>query len=249
MQLLDQTFSTPAENLACDEALLDFSEENGGEGFLRFWESPEIFVVVGYGNKIADEVNVAHCAAKKIPVLRRCSGGGTVLQGPGCLNYALILPIKENSPLATISGTNRFIMEKNRAAIELEIRNQKLKIEISICGHTDLAINSQLSTLDKFSGNSQRRRKNFLLFHGTFLLNFNFALVEEFLLTPSREPDYRKNREHQKFLTNLNLTPEILKTVLAENWHANISPENNYSIFLKKLVSEKYSQEKWNNKF
>jgi lipoate-protein ligase A len=244
MQLLDQTFSTPAENLAGDEALLDFCEENGGEGFLRFWESPEIFVVVGYGNKIADEVNVAHCAAKKIPVLRRCSGGGTVLQGPGCLNYALILPIQENSPLATISGTNRFIMEKNRAAIETEFTKKKAPLKIFVRGHTDLCAGDL-----KFSGNSQRRRKNFLLFHGTFLLNFNFALVEEFLLTPSREPYYRKNREHQKFLTNLNLTPEILKTVLAENWHANISPENNYSIFLKKLVSEKYSQEKWNYKF
>jgi lipoate-protein ligase A len=58
MKHLDLTFPSPAENLACDEALLDWREENGGEEILRFWESPEIFVVVGYANKVAMEANV-----------------------------------------------------------------------------------------------------------------------------------------------------------------------------------------------
>src|ERR1700685_1591535 len=98
MKFLDLSFPSPAENLACDEALLDWREENGGEEILRFWEAPETFVVVGYANKIAAEVNVAACEAREIPIFRRCSGGGTVLQGPGCLNYTLILRITENSP-------------------------------------------------------------------------------------------------------------------------------------------------------
>src|SRR5450432_916137 len=118
MKHLDFTLPSPAENLACDEALLDWCEENEGEEVLRFWESPETFVVVGYANKMAIEVDVANCEAKQIPVLRRCSGGGTVLQGAGCLNYALVLRINENSPLASIASANQFIMERNRAAIE-----------------------------------------------------------------------------------------------------------------------------------
>src|SRR5271154_6548048 len=118
MKHLDLTIPSPAENLACDEALLDWCEENGGEEILRFWESPTYFVVVGYSNKIATEVNIANCEKKKIPILRRCSGGGTVLQGAGCLNYALILQIFENSPTASISSANKFIMERNCATIE-----------------------------------------------------------------------------------------------------------------------------------
>src|SRR5215831_6230774 len=86
MELFDFTFATPAENLACDEALLDACERNGSGEVLRFWEPHGYFVVVGYGNSIATEVNLAACEAERIPVLRRCSGGGTVLQGPGCLN-------------------------------------------------------------------------------------------------------------------------------------------------------------------
>src|SRR5271167_3895963 len=103
MKLLDLTLPSPAENLGCDEALLDWREENGGEEILRFWESPETFVVAGYANKIATEVNVAACKAKGIPIFRRCSGGGTVLQGAGCFNYALILRIAEKSPTGCIS--------------------------------------------------------------------------------------------------------------------------------------------------
>ena len=120
MKHLDLTLPSPAENLACDEALLDWREENGGEEILRFWESSETFAVVGYANKIATEVNTSpHARQKEIPILRRCSGGGTVLHGAGCLNYAIILLITEDGPAAQhFTSANKFIMERNRTAIE-----------------------------------------------------------------------------------------------------------------------------------
>ncbi len=83
MKLLDLTLPSPAENLACEEALLDVCDEHGGGEILRFWEAHESFVVVGYANKITTEVNVESCRAKQISIFRRCSGGGTVLQGRG----------------------------------------------------------------------------------------------------------------------------------------------------------------------
>ena len=242
MKTLDLTLPTPAENLACDEALLDWHEQNGGEEILRFWESPEPFVVAGYANKIATEVNVANCEAKKIPILRRCSGGGTVLQGRGCLNYALILRIAENSPLAGIASANKFIMERNRSAIESAISNPQSAISVS--GHTDLAIGRL-----KFSGNSQRRHKHFLLFHGTFLLNFDLALVSDFLKMPSKQPDYRKERSHDKFLTNLGLSADKVKAALQKTWKANSPLENPPLEKIKKLAREKYSTDEWNFKF
>ncbi|HTX21618.1 MAG TPA: lipoate--protein ligase family protein [Candidatus Aquilonibacter sp.] len=242
MKTLDLTLPTPAENLACDETLLNWREESGGGEILRFWESPETFVVVGYANKIATEVNVANCEAKEIPIFRRCSGGGTVLQGRGCLNYALILRIAENSPLASISGANKFIMERNRKAIESAIRNPPAAI--SVRGHTDLAIDGL-----KCSGNSQRRHKKFLLFHGTFLLNFNLALVGEFLRRPSKQPDYRKERSHDEFLTNLNLPADEVKIALQKIWKANLPLENPPLEKISELAREKYSTREWNFKF
>ena len=239
MKHLDLTLPSPAENLACDEALLDWREENGGEEILRFWESPETFVVVGYANKITTEVNVEKCHAKQILALRRCSGGGTVLQGAGCLNYALVLRIAEKSPLANISSANKFIMERNRVAIE-----NLLKQSVEVRGHTDLAIDGL-----KFSGNSQRRKKNFLLFHGTFLLNFDLALIGEFLRMPSKQPDYRQSRNHDEFLTNLNLSADKVKAALKKSWNAIKELKHFPKSEIQKLAAQKYSTDEWNLKF
>src|SRR6267378_2931356 len=180
MNYLDLTFPTPEENLACDEALLDWCDAGDGPEVLRFWEPRQHFVVVGYSNRVEREVNVAACQKLGIPILRRCSGGGTVLQGPGCLNYSLILRIDSDPALQTVTGTNRFVMERNRAALEnLLSRGSRRKEALSsksalrtphsafsVCGHTDLAIDGR-----KFSGNAQRRKRCAFLFHGSFLLN------------------------------------------------------------------------------
>src|SRR5436190_14037059 len=133
MQLLDLTLKSPAANLACDEALLDWCEAGGGdEGVLRFWESVKHFVVLGYANKAATEVDLEACLKEGIPVLRRCSGGGTVVQGRGCLNYSLLLHIQ--GPLESISETNCFVIGRNRDALQ-PLVNGKIEIQ----GHTDLA--------------------------------------------------------------------------------------------------------------
>jgi len=140
MKLLDLTLATPAANLAGDEALLNSAEAGRGGEILRFWEPQECFVVVGYANQVETEVKVAACTAGKIPIFRRCSGGGTVLQGPGCLNYALILQITNHPPLTSISGANQFIMERNRSAIESEVRSRMPDAGITVQGHTDLTL-------------------------------------------------------------------------------------------------------------
>lgn len=259
MKCLDLTLPTPAENLACDEALLDAAEDAQGGEVLRFWQSEEYFVVVGYANKVATEVNVATCRARGVPILRRCSGGGTVLQGPGCLNYGLILRIDQGGPTSSIGSANRFILEQNRTAIEalLNCRSRRKeaqafksetrrnpKSEISMRGHTDLAVNGR-----KFSGNSQRRRKKFLLFHGTFLLNLDLSLASELLLMPSRQPDYRENRAHADFLTNLNVSAEEVKAALAKAWRAELPLKNPPLDKTAALAREKYKTREWNFKF
>ena len=252
MTFVDLTFPTPAENLACDEALLDSFEENGGEGVLRFWEPDNYFAVVGYGNQVATEVNVPACEAGGIPILRRCSGGGTVLQGPGCLNYSLVLKIEENGPLASITAANRFIMERTRSAIETEVRGQKPDARVEVRGHTDLALithHSSLITFLKFSGNAQRRKKHFLLFHGTFLLNFNLAFIDKFLRMPSKEPDYREGRSHTNFLTNLNLPATAVKNALRDAWKATRPLEVVPGDAVALLARDKYVTNEWNFKF
>ena len=69
MRLIDHSMTTPEQNLAADEALLDWCEAGGDMEVLRFWMPAQYFVVVGYANDVATEVNVAACAARGVPVL------------------------------------------------------------------------------------------------------------------------------------------------------------------------------------
>ncbi len=253
MKRLDLPPLPPATQLAADEALLNSGESGAGEETLVFWEPRETFVVVGYANKVATEVNIAACEKNGVPIFRRCSGGGTVVQMSGGLNYSLILRIDENAPTRNITTANQFIMEKNRAAIEAVGRvtlcapgggQRTARPTISVRGHTDLCLGDV-----KFAGNSQRRRKNFLLFHGTLLLDCDLNLIGELLLMPLLQPDYRARRPHEEFVTNLNLPAAAVKAALAKEWNATEELKNPPLEEISKLAKEKYSAREWNFKF
>jgi lipoate-protein ligase A len=236
----DLTLSSPAQNLACDEALLDFCDEGGSaEGLLRFWEPAEYSVVVGYANKVAEEVRVEYCRSEGIPILRRCSGGGTVLQGSGCLNYSLIVRIDAAGPFSTITGTNEFILKRHQAALAT-----LLNTAVEMQGHTDLALGGL-----KFSGNAQRRKRHFLIFHGCFLLGLDIGRVEKALRMPSKQPEYRAERSHREFLVNLRVAPKALKAALLEAWDAAAPFTDVPRERIRLLTSGKYETDAWNFKF
>ncbi len=239
MRLCDLTLPAPEENLACDDALLDLCEAGKGGPLLRFWEPIRYFVVLGYANPAETEVDLPFCAQNTIPVLRRCTGGGTVLQGPGCLNYSLVLDAGANQDLATITGANEFIMSRHQQAFTtlLQARVEKM-------GHTDLAIGGL-----KFSGNAQRRKRRFLLFHGSFLLHMDIELIEKALRMPSRQPDYRANRSHTDFLVNLRVPAQIIKAALTRCWQATEPMAEIPVDETAHLMREKYSRPEWNFKF
>jgi lipoate-protein ligase A len=131
-------------------------------------------------------------------------------------------------------------MDRNCAAIQTLFPNS----QISVRGHTDLCLGNL-----KFAGNSQRRRKNFLLFHGTLLLNCDLDLISELLLMPSLQPDYRASRSHEDFVINLNIPAETVKAAFAKEWNA-VETLNHISVeSVAKLVLEKYSTREWNWKF
>lgn len=210
MKILASQFSDPLENLVCDEVLLDLCDSGAVESVLRFWESMDYFVVLGYGNNLESEVNRAACIQRGTPVFRRCSGGGAVLQGQGCLNYALVISLTTHQDLSTVDGANKFVMRRHRKVME-----KLISAPVFIQGHTDLVAGDC-----KFSGNAQRRRKSSLLFHGTFLIDFEIPLMEQLLLSPSREPSYRLGRSHSCFTRNLRLRREQIIAALREHWDA-----------------------------
>ncbi len=238
MKTLTLTLTSPEYNLACDEVLLDQCEE-GGDECLRFWESDRPFVVLGYANRIHQEVNFHSCRVLGIPILRRRSGGGTVLQQPGCLNFALVLRIHEDGPTRSIVSTNVHVMETQACAVR-----SLLGVGVKVQGFTDLTLDGR-----KFSGNAQRRKRKALLFHGTFLFKADLSLISQVLPPPSKQPAYRKDRPHEEFLKNLPLEADRLREAVCKAWLANEPAPMPPMDRLDALVRNTYGDEAWTRKF
>ena len=236
MQLLDLTLPLPAENLALDEAFLESCE--AGEitsDVLRVWEPQEYFVVLGRSSDPTVEVNLAACRREKIPILRRASGGGTILAGPGCLMYAVVVDFHDEPGLKLIPRAHQFVL--NGIATSLA----PLVPGVTIAGTSDLAFRRRGNTLQKFSGNALRMKRNHFLYHGTLLYDFDLERVIQLLAHQTREPHYRANRPHGDFLANLPMKRAQIITALTSGWQANKKLEPWPRERMQQIVKEKYA--------
>lgn len=205
MLIKDISFSSAEENISYDEKLLDLAEEGLAGETLRFWESPDFFIVLGRISKPEFDVKQDAAACDGVKIIKRRSGGGTVLQGPGCLNYSLILSLEKRPELRGIKQSYEFITWKicgafNSAGIKAEFQP-----------FSDMALFGR-----KFSGSAEWRRKKYILHHGTILYNFPIEMIEKYLKMPPDEPPYRQGRGHIEFLTNLKMPAADIKKVITK---------------------------------
>ena len=206
MLLKDISLPTPQENILYDNVLLELAEHAEAGEALRFWESQELFIVLGrIGNPDVD-LRVEKVLADRIPVLRRSSGGGTVMQGKGCLNYTLVLS-KERPEIPDLRRSYQFILGHVVAALK------NLDIDAVCRPLSDIAL---AKNNKKISGNAQKRSKRFILHHGTLLYQFDLKKIADYLTMPKDVPQYRQSRSHQDFVANLSISAEDLKKEIAK---------------------------------
>jgi lipoate-protein ligase A len=198
-----------AGRLAHEEALLNAVECDSAAAALMVWESSQYAVVVGRSNAIEREVNVPACEADSVPILRRSSGGGAVLIGPGCLCFALALPIPAEFPALGISGVTQAVMQRLADGLRTPFS------PVAVRGISDLAVNDR-----KICGNAQRWRRRAFLHHGSLLYDFDLPRISQYLLSPSRQPEYRRRRSHSEFVMNLARPRGELIHALCASWNA-----------------------------
>jgi lipoate-protein ligase A len=236
MRYLDLTLSNAADNLALDEAILLQAESSGGE-VLRVWEYERPVVVLGAGCRVADDVHEANCVADEVPILRRSSGGGTVLWGRGCLLYSVVLDYERSPLLNEIGSSYAFILGQIIAALSEVVPG------LERAGTSDLAVGER-----KCSGSAQQRKRRHLLHHGTLLYDFELTQVSRYLRPPPRQPEYRAGREHMAFLCNLPLSGDELKRRLCDVWQAVSAGDDYPGELVPELVAEKYGRAEWNRR-
>jgi lipoate---protein ligase len=179
---------------------------------LRLWESTQTIVVLGRSSNLAVEVDALACQAAQVPILRRPSGGAAILAGPGCLMYSVILRYAGREHLRLIDQAHRHVLGVIKSALD------PLIPDVQHLGISDLAIGGHSR---KFSGNSLRCKRDYLLYHGTLLYALDLPLIDRFLKMPPRQPEYRAHRPHSAFLTNLNLPSVTLRQVLTAAFQAH----------------------------
>ncbi|MFN9343024.1 MAG: biotin/lipoate A/B protein ligase family protein [Planctomycetota bacterium] len=252
MRYLELTLDDPAMNLALDEALLETAESlaaghaegaslaaDSGAGaasseILRVWEPATPCVVLGRSSRIDQEVRLLECESRGIPVLRRASGGATIVTGPGCLMYAVLLSYQRMPELRLLDQAHQHVMERQREAVS------RLGFECAVQGICDLTWSGR-----KFSGNSLRCRRHFVRYHGTLLYDFPVELLAHCLGAPERQPDYREQRSHLDFVTNLPAHRADLISSLRTVWGAD-EPTGDWPLGMTlRLASDKYSRLEW----
>jgi len=188
MAVMGWSAPTVAENLALDEALAK-SAWATGRHLLRFWWGGPPAVVMGSSERSEQVVDAAACARHGVDVLKRCTGGGTVLQTGGVLNYSLIMPAPDHLNLKAGFRQGTDVVCAILAAFGVTGTPQ---------GTSDVAVGER-----KISGNAQASRWKALLVHGTLLVDFDFELAEKVLRHPLREPEYRRGRGDRDFIVTL----------------------------------------------
>jgi lipoate-protein ligase A len=171
-----------------------------------------------------------------VPILRRASSGGTVLLGPGCLCFSLVLGYDFAPGLDDIRTSNRYVLQRLSNAL-------RPIVPAGLEGTSDLAVGGV-----KISGNAQQRKRTHFLHHGTLLCGFDLDLIGTYLHPPERQPEYRRYRPHAEFVMNLPATTSEVKHLLTAEWRAQDAYEPVPLDAAHRLVEEKYSRDNWNRR-
>ncbi|MGC8738704.1 MAG: lipoate--protein ligase family protein [Candidatus Hydrogenedens sp.] len=241
IRIILHSFSSVEENISAEEFLFQQKNQCNDEDILRIWESEVYFIVLGSSQSVDEEVFLNHCLSQGIKIIRRCSAGGAVLQGPGCINFSLFLNLDKYPQLRNIRASYDFLLSKLSRVLY-----QEWQLETTIEGISDLCYMGK-----KISGNAQRRNSKVLLHHGTLLYRLDYNLLENTLKIPRIQPEYRAGRTHKDFVGILPLSRQelincILKAFASDGFDSTFTDIEIAGI--KQLVRTKYSKKEWNFK-
>jgi len=197
---MSSTLSTPAQgNSILDCPVLPYSlpdlaffHSRETEVDAMCWVPDRRIIVLGRGSRPEHAFFPEEAVRQNVLVMRRPSGGETVLLSPDTILIAAVRTgIKLQSP-------HRFFAEFNQRVISA----------LRFCGVNEL---NQKGTSDiciggkKILGSSIYWYRNRLLYHAVLNVGEPLENMDILLKHPPREPEYRNGRSHSDFVTSLRL--------------------------------------------
>lgn len=172
------------QQLQIEEALLRTDTNNWC--ILNYGSTPAI--VMGISGKVEELVEREATVARNIPLIKRFSGGGTVVVDEKTIFVTWIV----NSEHIEVPCCPKKILEWTGQIYEPIFEGINFRVM-----ENDYAIG-----LRKCGGNAQYLRKNRWLHHTSFLWDYSPENMQ-LLKTPPKMPVYRQAREHHDFLCTL----------------------------------------------
>lgn len=184
------------EQLRLEEALLRVGRENY---CLINWQAPHA-IVLGISAVPSQMVEEEKWRLAPIPLVRRFSGGGTVLIEPGTVLISWIV----NHTFTKVPPYPREVMQwtlplwqKLLPALPLSLREN------------DYVIGDR-----KWGGNAQYFTKDRCVHHTSLIWDYTPDLMD-YLKLPSKRPEYRGKRSHHDFIAPLNPTYPCQETFVS----------------------------------
>ena len=164
-----------AMNMAIDEAML-LTQEDSFQPTLRFYDWLQSAFSFGYFQRISEEVDVAACAAQGIEIVRRMTGGGTVVHGRD-VTYTIIVPHGSGGLPKDISAAYCAISDcliNGLQRLDIDVTHQVEKPTMGDVPNICLTNPAQYDTLlngKKIAGVSQRRNRTGVMYQGYIALD------------------------------------------------------------------------------
>lgn len=149
-------------------------------------------VVMGASGKMEREVNVGAMEREGIPLYKRRGGGGTCLLGPETV------VITVHAGVRSLYNNRGYFRVINDALIQVLRDFVPQGTPFVQAGLSDIAVDYR-----KIVGSSLFRRRGALLYQASVLMDLDLDRMNQLLLHPPREPDYREGRDHAAFLSCL----------------------------------------------
>ncbi len=186
------------EQLKIEEALLRSDQRN----WCLINEGSPVSIVMGISGKKEELVDLESARRDNVPIIKRFSGGGTVIVDENTLFVTFICDKKSHS----FPAFPEPIMKWTEGIYKDVFVHDQFRLR-----ENDFVIGEK-----KVGGNAQYIKKDRWLHHTSFLWNYSDKTME-YLLHPKKTPNYRSGRSHSDFLYRLSdhfpHMPEIIEKI------------------------------------
>jgi lipoate---protein ligase len=239
LELVTETDLPSASHMALDEVLLDAVAAGSRPPLLRFWGWTEPTLVIGSNQAVANELDLEAVARRGFRIVRRLSGGGTMLAEPGrTITWSLVVPeehVRGMSFVESFAHLDRWAVDTLRI----------LGVDASY-----RPLNDIVSPAGKIAGAAQARRRGAVLHHVTMAYSMDPALLLELIRIGRPAVSDRGVRSAEKKVSPLDTLvsasrAEVVAALAAASGAVPSRVEADELAAAADLAAKKYGRQEW----